>query len=72
LKQAHVFQHLGDIFAQDAQPATTVRASFMVRHMVMDLAWQMLRQRSPEGLGGPGSSGRRGGCGSFLDGVGSL
>jgi hypothetical protein len=38
----HVFQHLGDIFAQDAELATAVRAGLMVRHMSMDLAWQML------------------------------
>jgi hypothetical protein len=67
----HALQHLGDIFAQLAQSAATVRAGLMVRHMGMDLAWQMLRQRSAEGLGGHGPSGRRD-CGAFFDGVVSL
>jgi hypothetical protein len=67
----HVLQHLGDIFAQDAQPATAVRAGLMVRHMSMDLAWQMFGQRSAEGLGRDGPSDQRGGD-VFLDGVGRL
>jgi hypothetical protein len=67
----HAFQHLGDIFAQLAQSAATVRAGLMVWHMGMDLAWQMLRQRSAKGLGGHGPSGRRD-CGAFFDGVGGL
>ena len=67
----HPFPHLSDIFAQLAQSSATVRAGLMVRHMGMDLAWQMLRQPSAEGLGGNRPIGRRD-CGSFFDGVGDL
>ena len=67
----HAFQHLGDIFAQLAQSTAAVRTGFMIRHMGMDLAWQMFRQRSAKGLRGNRPIGRRD-RGSFFDGVGRL
>jgi hypothetical protein len=67
----HVLQHLGHIFPQLAQPATTVRAGSVVRHVRVDFARKMLRQGTAEGL-----RGSRMLCGRnrlrLLDGAGGL
>jgi hypothetical protein len=46
---SYILQHLGHVLAKLAKSAAAVRASFMARHMGVDFAWQMLRQRSAEG-----------------------
>jgi hypothetical protein len=72
LKQARTCSRISATSSpRTLQLATAVRAGLMVRHMGMDLKWQMLRQRSAGGLGGDVPSGRRG-RGAFLDGIGPL
>lgn len=50
----NVLQHLGDIFAQFAQPAAAVGAKVIAGHVSVDFARKMLGQRAAEGLRGYG------------------
>jgi len=66
----HVLQHLGDVFAELAEPATAVGASVVLWHVRMNFAREMLGQWAAKGLGWHGTFCRSGP--QLFDGAGNL